>query len=178
MSKNGLVVDGEGWFVMNARDARWIARPGRGHNLPFTGWAADEAERLFPQLGMALCRLAPGEPVGLYHWEADAEDFLLLAGEAVLLVEGQERPLRQWDFVHCPPRTQHIIVGAGDGPCLVLAVGAREHQAGDEWGAYTVDDVALRHGAGVETETRDAGTAYTRFGPPAAPVPYRDGWLT
>jgi uncharacterized cupin superfamily protein len=124
---------------------------------------------------VSLIRLAPGEPIGMYHWEADQEDFLVLAGEALLLVEGQERPLQQWDFVHCPPETRHLIVGAGDGPCLVLAVGAREHQTG-EWGAYTVDEVARRYGASVDEDTADTTVAYSRF-PESKPTPYRDGWL-
>jgi uncharacterized cupin superfamily protein len=171
----GLVPASEGWFVLNAEDARWIERPGRGHNLPFTGWTDEEAETYFPQLGIALVRLEPGQPVGMYHWEADQENFLVLSGEALLLVEGQERPLHRWDFVHCPPETQHMIIGAGDGPCVVLAVGAREHQAG-AWGAYTVDEAALRHGAGVDEETDDAGVAYARF-PSSKPTRYRDGWL-
>jgi uncharacterized cupin superfamily protein len=171
----GLVPAGPGWFVMNAREARWIERGQRGVNLPLTGWTEAEAETYFPQLGMALVVLGPGEPIGMYHWEADQEDFLVLAGEALLIVEGQERPLGQWDFVHCPPGTGHMIVGAGDGPCTVLAVGAREHQAGD-WGAYTVNEVALRHGAGVEEETRDEQVAYARF-PMPQPRPYRHGWL-
>jgi uncharacterized cupin superfamily protein len=171
----GLVPGGDGWFVMNARDARWINRPGRGHNLPFTGWTASEAETYFPQLGVSLVRLEPGEPIGMYHWEADQEDFLVLLGDALLIVEGQERPLRQWDFVHCTPKTRHMIIGAGDGPCVVLAVGSREHQAGD-WGAYTVEPVALRHGAGVERETADSEVAYARF-PKSEPTRYRDGWL-
>jgi uncharacterized cupin superfamily protein len=170
----GLVPASEGWFVMNACEARWIERPGRGHNLPFTGWTEHEAETYFPQLGVALVRLGPGEPIGMYHWEADAEDFLVLSGEALLIVEGEERPLRQWDFVHCPPETNHMIVGAGDGPCLILAVGAREHQA-TVGCTYTVDPAALRHGAGVEEETRDA-SAYARF-PKSEPTAYRDGWL-
>ena len=171
----GLVAASSGWFVLNARDARWIERDGRGHNLPFTGWTEYEAETFFPQLGVALVVLGPGEPIGMYHREADQEDFLVLAGEALLLVEGQERPLRQWDFVHCPPHTNHMIVGAGEGPCTLLAVGAREHQTGD-WGAYTVDEVALRHGAGVEEETADSDVAYARFGP-SQPVPYPEGLL-
>jgi uncharacterized cupin superfamily protein len=172
----GLVPASSGWFVLNAREARWIERPGRGVNLPFTGWTDVEAESYFPQLGMALVVLAPGEPIGMYHWEADQEDFLVLAGEGLLLVEGEERPLRPWDFVHCPPGTQHMVVGAGDGACVVLAVGAREHQAGADWGAYTVDAAALRHGAGVEAETNDAAVAYARF-PRSRPTRYRDGWL-
>ena len=171
----GLVPAAHGWFVLNARDARWIRRDRRGHSLPFTGSTDHEKETYFPQLGVALLVLAPGEPIGMYHWEADQEDFLVLSGEALLLVEGQERPLRQWDFVHCPPRTNHMIVGAGDGPCTVLAVGAREHQAGD-WGGYTVDGVALRHGVGVEEETDDVRVAYARFAK-SEPARYRDGWL-
>ncbi len=171
----GLVPAGHGWFVVNARDARWIHRPQRGDSLPLTGWTDAEAETYFPQLGMSLVVLGPGEPIGMYHWEADQEDFLVLAGEALLLVEGEERPLQQWDFVHCPPGTGHMIVGAGERPCLVLAVGAREHQTGD-WGAYTVDEAARRHGASVEHETSLSDEAYARF-PKPEPTRYRDGGL-
>jgi uncharacterized cupin superfamily protein len=166
----GLVPAGRGWFVLNAREARWRHREGRGESLPFEG-ATD-----FQQVGVTLYVLGPGEPIGMYHWEADQEDFLVLSGEALLLVEGQERPLRRWDFVHCPPETKHMIVGAGDGPCAVLAVGAREHQEGAGWGGYTVDEAALRHGAGVEEETTEPEQAYARF-PDAVPTRFRDGWL-
>jgi uncharacterized cupin superfamily protein len=114
--------------------------------------------------------------MAMYHWEADQEDFLVLAGQALLIVEGAERPLRQWDFVHCPAETKHVIVGAGDGPCLVLAIGARDRSTGPGWGGYTVDEAALRHGAGVEEETDDAKQAYARF-PPREPTPYGEGWL-
>ena len=100
----------------------------------------------------------------------------MLSGEALLLIEGSERPLRRWDFVHCPAHTKHMIIGAGEAPCAVLAVGAREHQAGAGWGAYTVDKTALRHGAGVEQETTEAEQAYARF-PEPEPMRYRDGWL-
>ncbi|MGH3037616.1 MAG: cupin domain-containing protein [Gaiellaceae bacterium] len=173
----GLVTAGPGWFVLNAREAQWNQREGRGFSVNLTGSSDEEAETHFRQLGVNVFVLGPGEPIGLYHWEADQEDFLVLAGEALLLVEGQERPLRQWDFVHCPAETRHIIVGAGDGPCAVLAVGGRAHI--DEYcngGAYTVDEVALRHGAGVEEETNDADVAYARF-PDSEPTHYRDGWL-
>ena len=171
-------VDG-GWFVLNAREARWRHREGRGNSLPFTGATALEAETYFPQVGINLFVLEPGEPIGMYHWEADQEDFLVLSGEALLIVEGQERQLRQWDFVHCPARTRHIIIGAGAGPCAVLGIGAREHMAehgSRNWGAYTVDEVALRHGAGVEEETSDPEVAYARFPKPES-TRYRDGWL-
>jgi uncharacterized cupin superfamily protein len=173
----GLAPAGGGWFVLNAREARWRDREGRGKSLPFTGWTDFEAERYFPQVGVQLFVLGPGEPIGMYHWEADQEDFLVLSGEGLLIVEGQERRLRQWDFVHCPPGTRHMILGAGDGPCAVLAVGGREHLGADcNGGAYTVDAVALRHGAGVEEETSDADRAYARF-PEPKPARYRDGWL-
>jgi uncharacterized cupin superfamily protein len=173
----GLVPAGPGWFVLNAHEARWIRRDGRGHNLPFTGWTEEEAETHFRELGVSLVVLEPGEPIGMYHWEADTEDFLVLFGEALLIVEGEERPLRRWDFVHCPPQTQHMIVGAGSGPCVVLAIGARTHIGEDcNGGAYTVDEVALRHGAGVETETSNADVAYERYAP-SEPTPYRQGWL-
>ena len=165
----GLLPTGSGWFVLNAKEARWRDRGPRGKSLPFDG------ETDFPQLGVCLYVLGDGEPIGMYHWEADQEGFLVLSGEALLLVEGEERPLRQWDFAHCPPRTQHMIVGAGSGPCTILAVGARAHQTGD-WGGYTVDEVALRHNAGVEEETNDAEVAYARF-PKSRPTRYRDGWL-
>ncbi len=168
--EGGLVPGGEGWFVVNAREARWLHREGRGESLPFEG-PTD-----FPQVGINLFVLGRGEPIGMYHWEADQEDFLVLSGEALLIIEGEERPLRQWDFVHCPAETKHMIVGAGDTPCAVLAVGAREHQAGADWGAYTVDEAALRHGAGVEQETNDQELAYARF-PKPVPTRYRDGWL-
>jgi uncharacterized cupin superfamily protein len=112
----------------------------------------------------------------MYHWEADQEGFLVLAGEALLLVEGEERPLRQWDFVHCPPGTKHVIVGAGDAPCLVLAVGARDRSTGPAWGGYTVDEAALRYGAGVEQETTDQDQAYAGVSR-REPSHYREGWL-
>jgi uncharacterized cupin superfamily protein len=172
----GLVPAGEGWFVLNARDARWRHREGRGESLPFTGTTEFELETYFPQVGVNLIVLGPGEPMAMYHWETDQEDFLVLAGEALLIVEGRERPLRPWDFLHCPAGTKHVIVGAGDAPCVVLAVGAREHQAGPDWGGYSVDEAALRHRAGVERETSDPEQAYARF-PEPEPTRYRDGWL-
>jgi uncharacterized cupin superfamily protein len=166
----GLVPHEDGWFVLNAREARWLVGERRGARLSFEGGTE------FPQLGINLCVLMPGETFGLYHWESNQEDFLVLSGEALLLVEGEERPLRQWDFVHCPPGTKHIILGAGDGPCAVLAVGAREEHEGVEWGGYSVDEVALRRGAGVTEETSDAEQAYAGF-PRREPTRYREGWL-
>ena len=169
-TEHGLVPKGDGWFVLNAREARWREREGRGLRCVFEG------EPEFPQLGISLYVLEPGEPIGMYHWEADQEDFLVLDGEALLIVEGEERRLRKWDFVHCPAETKHIILGGGDAACVILAVGAREHQEGAGWGGYTVDEAALRHGAGVERETTDATEAYARFPEPRS-ARYRNGSL-
>ena len=169
-TENGLMPAGEGWFVLNARDAVWLQGDDVSASCEFEGTAE------FRQVGIFLRVLRPGEPVALYHWEADQEDFLVLSGEALLIVEGEERPLGQWDFFHCPPGTKHIIVGAGDAPCVVLSVGAREHQGSPGWGGYPVDETALRHGAGVEQETTGAAQAYAAF-PKRKPGPYREGWL-
>jgi uncharacterized cupin superfamily protein len=112
----------------------------------------------------------------MYHWERNQEDFFVLSGEALLVIEGEKRTIQQWDFVHCPPGTKHAIIGAGAAPCLLLAVGARDRPQGQQRGAYTVDDTALRHGAGVETETTEGSEAYARF-PRSGPIHYREGWL-
>jgi uncharacterized cupin superfamily protein len=170
-TEQGLVPKKDGWFVLNARDARWYHGNGRPALCVFEGEIGD-----FPQLGLNLNVLSPGEPMAMYHWEADQEDFLVLAGEALLIVEGEERPLRQWDLAHCPAGTKHSIVGAGSGPCVVLAVGARTLSMGPEWGGYTVDETAARHGVGVEQETTDQSEAYARF-EKRAPMRYREGWL-
>jgi quercetin dioxygenase-like cupin family protein len=122
-TEHGLVPAGDGWFVLNARDAVWRDGPGRGAICDFEGRPE------FPQLGINVSVLHPGETMAMYHWEADQEDFLVLAGEALLIVEGKERPLRAWDFVHCPAETKHVVLGAGNGPCIVLAVGARDLRA-------------------------------------------------
>lgn len=172
----GLVPAGAGWFVLNAREARWRNREGRGKSLPFTGTTHEELVAWFPQVGLNLHRLDPGGPMSMYHWEDDQEDFLVLDGEALLIVEGQERPLKRWDFVHCPAGTNHTIVGAGEEPCLVLAVGSRVKVGTPQWGAYTVDEAAIRHQAGVEEETTDAEVAYARYPAPES-IPYRAGWL-
>jgi uncharacterized cupin superfamily protein len=175
-TENGLVPKGQGWFILNAREAQWWVRPGRGSLCEFEG-AGFEGAADFEQLGINIQVLGPGEPMAMYHWEADQEDFLVLSGEALVIIEGEERPLRQWDFVHCPAGVKHTIVGAGDGPCVVLAAGARDKSTGPDWGAYTVDEVALGHGAGVEQETTEPKEAYARF-PGGKLGRYREGWLT
>jgi uncharacterized cupin superfamily protein len=169
-TEHGLVPKGEGWFVLNMRDAEWRHADGRGA----VSVVGDdfEGERRFDQLGVNPFVLAPGEAMAMYHWEADQEDFLVVSGEAILIVEGVERQLRAWDFVHCPPNTQHVIIGAGSGPSVVIAVAARER---DSLG-FTFDEVARRHGVSVEEDTRDPDVAYAAV-PPREATAYRDGWL-
>jgi uncharacterized cupin superfamily protein len=167
----GLVPNGDGWFVVNAKEARWYHADGRPAVCDFEG------ETNFQQLGIHLIVLGPGQPMAMYHWEADQEDFLVLSGEGLLIVEGEERPLRAWDFVHCPPNTNHVIIGAGNRPCVVVAVGARDRSVDNpDWGGYPVDETALRHDAGVDQETTDPRQAYARF-PASAPARYQEGWL-
>jgi uncharacterized cupin superfamily protein len=168
---HGLTPEGDGWFVLNARESVWYDAGRLGEATVF-----ENRDARFGQLGVNLNVLEPGEPMSMYHWEADQEDFLVLSGEALLVVEGEERPLRRWDLVHCPRRTAHVIVGAGSGPCVVLAVGAREDSTGENWGGYPVDETARKHGAGVDEETTDPQVAYAPYGRPQ-PVSYRDGLL-
>jgi uncharacterized cupin superfamily protein len=169
-TEHGLLPKGEGWFVIGMRDAVWRHADGRGAVCV----ALDdfEGERQVEQLGVNPFMLGPGEPMAMYHWEADQEDFLVVSGEAVLIIEGEERQLRAWDFVHCPPNTKHVIIGAGSGPCLVIAIGARER---DILG-FTADEVAKRHGVSVKEDTTDPDVAYAPL-PRREPTAYRDGWL-
>jgi uncharacterized cupin superfamily protein len=149
----GLIPEGDGWFVVNAVDAPWWRSDERGASCYFEG-AED-----FPQVGVRLKALWPGQPNGMYHSEQAQEDFLVLSGECLLLIAGEERPLKAWDFVHCPAGTEHIFVGCGDGPCLIVMVGARA-RGGDQVIRYPVSDLARKHGAGVENETCDPAEAY------------------
>jgi uncharacterized cupin superfamily protein len=161
----GLVPASPGWFVFNARDARWFNNAERGHSLPLTGHDEYEAETFFPMLGMAIRVVHPGQPTGAYHWETEQEDFLVLSGEALLIVEGQERALKQWDFVHCPPETRHAFVGAGDAPCVLLCASSRQFQKDGPWGFYCADETAARHNASSPEDTQDADIADGGFGP-------------
>ena len=115
----GLIPQGEGWLVLNARDVSWIRSEERGQDTDFEGgqeWA---------QLGFRIHVLMPGQRNGMYHRERGQEDFLVVAGECVLVIEGEERRLKAWDFVHCPPWTHHVFVGAGEGPCSIVMTGSR-----------------------------------------------------
>jgi uncharacterized cupin superfamily protein len=154
-SDAGLVAADEGWFVVNVRDAAWVTNESLGHACVFEGDAAP-----FAEVGFTLGVLYPGRPGGLYHRESNQEDFLVLAGECLLLIEGEERPLKAWDFVHCPAGTEHGFVGAGDGPCLIFMTGGR---GGEKSIVYPRSEVALRHHAGAENETSSPAEAYAQF---------------
>jgi uncharacterized cupin superfamily protein len=149
---SGLAPAGEGWFVVNVRDAEWLVTETFGSGTQF-----ESREHRFAKVGFNINVLGPGEPNCLYHREALQEDFLVLAGECLLLVEGEERSLHAWDFVHSPAQTEHIFIGAGDEPCVILMAGAR----GADWNVlYPVSDLAARHGASVDKETSDPDEAY------------------
>jgi uncharacterized cupin superfamily protein len=152
-----------GWFVVNAADAQWLHNE-LGAYCGFEGSGPDA----FPQLGVNLNVLPPGKPMSMYHGEAGEEAFLVLRGECLLIVEGEERPLRAWDFFYCPPWTEHVILGAGDKPALVLAVGAR----GDKGLVYPVNETALKHHAGSRVETSSPREAYAGLSQPTeGPAP-------
>jgi uncharacterized cupin superfamily protein len=161
----GLAPVTDGWFVVSIPDAAWVTNEALGDACIFEGNDVG-----FPDVGFTLAVLQPGEANGLYHREANQENFLVLTGECLLLIEGEERPLKAWDFVHCPPQTEHILVGAGEGPCVIFMTGARKGWP-DKGTTYVRSEVALRHGAGVETETTKSAEAYAPFpkwqpGPP------------
>lgn len=153
--ENGVPVTG-GWFIVNAADARWL-HDGMRTVCKFGG----QGEAHFDDLGIGLYWLEPGKPMALYHHEAGQEDFLVLRGSCTLIIEGEERRLESWDFVHCPPRTAHTIVASENEPALVLAVGARKRKGSAR---YPVDQTAVRHGAGVPDDATTPDEAYARFG--------------
>jgi uncharacterized cupin superfamily protein len=153
-----------GWFVVNARDAPWMHDAMRAV-CKFGG----QGDAHFDDLGIALYAIEPGRPMSLYHHEAGQEDFLVLRGRCTVLIEGQTREAGPWDFLHCPPRTAHTIVAAGDEPALILAVGARvqKHSA-----RYPVDAAAIALGAGVPDERTTASEVYGSYGEPTrGPAP-------
>jgi uncharacterized cupin superfamily protein len=153
----GLRPEGDGWFVVNVADAMAAGIDDEQYGIAFEG-----EHGAFPHFGVNVSVLGPGRAAAMYHAEAGQEAFLVLAGECVLIVEERERRLRRWDFVHCAPRTAHVIVGAGEEPCAVLMIGARN--AGSEI-VYPVSPAAARHGAGVEEETTDPREAYADWLP-------------
>ncbi|HEY7148738.1 MAG TPA: cupin domain-containing protein [Gaiellaceae bacterium] len=165
-ARSGLVPVSDGWFVLNVRDAAWLSNEAFGRRVAFeaTGPAVrgrpDLEGHMFEQIGINLAFLSPGKPSGLYHADSRQEDFLVLSGECIAIVEEEERRLRAWDFLHCPPGTRHVFVGVGNEPCAILMVGAR---TGERNVVYPRSEAALAHGAGVATETSSANDAYAPF---------------
>lgn len=153
----GLTPVSDGWFVANVTDAAWVHNDVLGAACIFEG-----EDVSFPDLGYTIAVLQPGQSGGRYHREGNQEDFLVLSGECLLLVEGEERHLKAWDFVHFPPNAEHAVVGAGDRPCVIFMTGARVGWP-DKQIVYPRSELALRHGAGVQTETTDPREAYAPF---------------
>lgn len=154
-SGSGLAPEGEGWFVVNVSDAAWVVSDDFGSGCEF-----ETRDHPFAQLGFNISVLEPGKPNCLYHSESQQEAFLVLSGTCKLLVDGQERPLKQWDFFHCPEGVEHVFVGTGDGPCVVLMAGNRSD---DETVRYPVSELAARYGASTTAETPDPQEAYAPF---------------
>jgi uncharacterized cupin superfamily protein len=152
----GLVRSTAGWFAVNLRDIAWFRNENFGAACQFDG------AHPFEQIGLNVRVLKPGQPNCMYHRESAEENFFVLQGECVLLVEGKERPLRQWDFAHTPPETNHVLIGAGDAPCVILMVGTRDP---NQTICYPVEALARARGAGVDVETSDPKIAYADAGP-------------
>ena len=163
---SGLTPVTPGWFVVNVADAAWLRNDAFGNRCHFESNRRVLMDRpgaepqSFAEAGFTLAVLEPGKPTGMYHAESRQEDFLVLAGECLMVIEEHERPLRAWDFVHCPPGTNHVFIGRGDGPCVIFMAGSR-HEGSTI--LYPRSEAALRHGGGVETETASPHEAYARF---------------
>ena len=154
------------WYVVNVADADWVSHESSGRYTRFN----ERDDNPFPHYGINIHVLQPGEPNGRYHRENLQEDFLVLHGECIAIVEGGEQRLRQWDFFHCPPEVTHILVGAGDGPCAILMVGARPG-AGvpQEKLFYPRSELAAKYDASAARDTASPAEAYadwTREFPP------------
>ena len=165
---SGLAPEAAGWFVVNAREAAWIRNDAFGGRCIFESGPRVLVDRpniqpqRFPETGFTLAVLEPGKPSSLYHAESCQEDFLVLAGTCLLVIEEDERELRAWDFVHCPAGTHHVFVGTGDGPCVLFMIGARREGKTID---YPVSELAQAHGGGVEVATDDPAQAYAPITP-------------
>jgi uncharacterized cupin superfamily protein len=168
----GRYITSDGWFVLNLGDALAVRNQEKGGAT----YPLESREHPFGDVGVRITVVWPGEPNALYHSEGAQEGFLVLSGECTLVVEEEERPLRQWDYFHCPPGTRHVIVGAGDGPCAILMLGARPEV---EQLHYPVSEVAAKHGASVADDTANPDEAYAdwpgEFEPVRLPWPVAHG---
>ena len=151
-----------GWFSVNVADAPAFKHEIAGTYVPF-----ESRDERFPDYGINIHVLQPGEPNGRYHRESVQEDFLVLAGECIGIIDGAEHRFRAWDFVHCPPGTGHAFVGAGDGPCVLLCTGERDFDDETFWRVSPRSEIALRYGASVERDASSDAEARS---------PWRDHW--
>lgn len=152
-TETGLVPSGPGWFIANVADLSWDRSPVHG-----TWCVFGDPEHPSEQLGIGVHVLEPGQPNGRYHAELeDQEGFLVLDGECTAIVEGSERRMRRWDYLHCPPGTLHITVGAGEGRCAILMVGVRSKENPIH---YPVNEIAAKYGASSPKDTDEPAEAY------------------
>ena len=143
---------GDESLIVNLADARAMGRrPGA------TVLTLEPDPGAWPDTGANVQILQPGVPNCRYHSEPVQEDFLVLYGECLVILEGEERPLRQWDFVHCPAGVEHVFVGAGDGPCAILMVGSRRLDEAH----YPVNELAAKYDASASEETDSPAEAYS-----------------
>jgi mannose-6-phosphate isomerase-like protein (cupin superfamily) len=166
-SEHGLQAGGEGWYVLNAREAVW----GESDEMGVYTRLGEGPESRFAQVGFNIGVLWPGQPACMYHREPNQEGFLIVAGECILFVEGEERRMKKWDYFHCPPDTDHVMVAAGDEPCVAVAFGTRFSRGV----VYSEFEPARRYGGAVEKETTDPKEAYA--GMEVRDTAYKDGWL-
>jgi uncharacterized cupin superfamily protein len=138
-------------YIVNVADAPALSHSRRATLIDFE---SDDAP--WPDLGVNIQVMQPGQPNCRYHSEPVQEDFLVLHGECIVILDGEERPLRQWDLVHCPAGTPHVFVGAGDGPSAVLMIGSRREDAAH----YPVNEVAAKYDASAATTTDEPAEAY------------------
>lgn len=164
-TNEGLVPAGEGWFVLALGAAAWERKGEFGLRCRF-----EAPDARFAQFGIAMHVLEPGQPNALYHAEETQEGFLVVAGECRAIVDGQERVLRQWDYLHCPPGTPHVIIGAGTDRCAIVMVGAPRTTSLDEM-SYPENEIAARFGASVSSSTRSSRAAYADRQIAAEPEP-------
>jgi uncharacterized cupin superfamily protein len=164
----GRYVTSDGWFILNLTEALAVRNDEKGG----ASYPIEPREHPFRDIGARVGVLWPGQPNAYYHAEGAQEGFLVLAGECTLIVEEEERTLRQWDYFHCPADTRHVFVGAGDGPCVIFAIGARPEV---ETIVYPVSEVAAKHGASAAKETNDPREAYADW--PGDYEPLRLPWL-
>jgi uncharacterized cupin superfamily protein len=163
----GRVAADDGWFILNLSEIAWETSPGGGTWCVFESPSARS-----PKLGIGVHVLGRGDTPGFYHAESEQEGFLVLSGECIAVVEGHERRMGQWDYLHCPPGTAHITIGASEQPCAVLMVGTRDR---DRSTHYPVDEAAARHGASVARATDSSREAYADrppITPARPPAPY------